>query len=541
MTPARPLPPHPDIEQLRRLAKELLRTARAGDPAALGRFRALPSLARAVEDELARARLGLHDAQSVVAREHGFASWNALRERVEELTLEVGAAVNEFVAAATDGRTDRAERLLALRPRLAGADFHAALLLGDFAAVERHLARNPAVALEPGGPRGWEPLLYVCHDSLLRGPVASADGLVSIARLLLDLGADPDTRFPWLHHGVRRPALWGAVCVTRLLPLAELLLRSGADPNDGVTLPLAASGGDVAALDLLRSFGADPNQPWASDGAPALYSILSWAPSPVGARWLLENGADPDPVFSGNGETPLHAVAKRGDVALAELLVSRGAHVSRERADGRTPYAVAELHGNHPVADWLRERGGSSELRPADRLVAACSRGDREAVEELLAARPALRGEIGAEHYVALHRAAEAGDLPALELLLACGFDPDRGDEEIGKTALHSAAMAGRPDAVRVLLAHGASPATRDREFHGQPLVWAAEGSRWHEGRGSDYSEVARLLLDAGSPLGWEPGEEPAAVILEILAGWRRDPSARTSGAPDRRPGGNHA
>ncbi|HET6568083.1 MAG TPA: ankyrin repeat domain-containing protein [Rhodothermales bacterium] len=541
MMSARPLPQQPDLGQLKRLAKELLRSARAGDTAALSRFRALPSLAHATEDELARTPLDLHDAQSVTAREHGFLSWNALRERVEELTLEIGAAVEGFIVAATDGRSDRAERLLALYPRIAGAGFHVALLLGDVAAVEHRLARNPDLAREPGGMRGWEPLLYVCHTSLHHGPVASSDGLVAIARLLLESGADPNTRFPWLHHGVRRPVLWGAVCVTRLLPLAELLLRSGADPNDGITLPLAASGGNVTALDLLHSYGADPNQPWATDGASPLYSILHWGPSPTGARWLLDNGADPDPVFTDNGETPLHAVAKRGDVALAELLVSRGADVSRERADGRTPYAVAELHGNRPVAKWLRARGAAAELRPVDRLVAACSQGDRAAVDALLATRPALCDEIGAEHHVALHRAAEAGDTPALDLLLACGFDPNRADEEIGKTALHSAAMAGRPDAVRVLLAHGASPAARDREFHGQPLVWAAEGSRMHEDRGGSYAEVARLLLDAGSPLEWEPGEEPDAGILDILAEWRRDRSAHLIGTSDGQTGGNHA
>ncbi|MEO8623504.1 MAG: hypothetical protein ABI625_20675, partial [bacterium] len=62
----------------------------------------------------------------------------------------------------------------------------------------------------------------------------------------------------------------------------------------------------------------------------------------------------------------------------------------------------------------------------------------------------------------------------------------------------------------------------RDREFHGQPLVWAAEGSRSHGDRAGEYAEVGRLLLDAGSPVEWEPGEEPAESILEILADWRR-------------------
>ena len=165
----------------------------------------------------------------------------------------------------------------------------------------------------------------------------------------------------------------------------------------------------------------------------------------------------------------------------------------------------------------------SDELEPVDRLVAACARGDRAAAESLLAARPSLREEITDAHYVALHQAAEQGDVAALALLLDCGFDPNRGDAEIGKTALHSAAMAGQPDAARLLLARGASPDTRDREFHGQPLVWAAEGSRSHADRARDYAEVGRLLLDAGSTVEWQlPTDEPAEGVSEVLAEWQR-------------------
>src|SRR5215212_3565146 len=133
MPDSRPLPDSPDLDQLRRQAKELLRSARAADSTALRRFRLLPSLAQASDDELARASLALHDAQSVIAREHGFPSWNALRDGVEELTLGFDDAVRELVEAATDGRTTRAERLLTLHPRIGGATFHTALVLGDAA------------------------------------------------------------------------------------------------------------------------------------------------------------------------------------------------------------------------------------------------------------------------------------------------------------------------------------------------------------------------------------------------------------------------
>jgi len=57
------LPERPDFEQLRRQARELLRAAVSGDPAALLRLRA------------GSERVTLADAQLAIAREYGFASW----------------------------------------------------------------------------------------------------------------------------------------------------------------------------------------------------------------------------------------------------------------------------------------------------------------------------------------------------------------------------------------------------------------------------------------------------------------------------------
>lgn len=518
----RALPKHPDIDHLKRQAKALLRAVKTDDNAALARVCALPAFAKISADELGHTTFALHDAQSVIAREYGFASWKALSEHVEESTLDSDSAVREFIEAATDGRADRAARLLRLHPGIREAGFHAALVLGDSRRAAQWLSENPQLAREPGGPRGWQPLLYVCHDSLSHDSVMDPGGLVDIARHLLELGVDPNTRFPWMHHGVHRPALWGAMLVTQLLPLSKLLLEAGADANDGVTLPLSAGAADVAALDLLLAHGADPNQAWASDGSTTLYAALQWATSSRGILWLLEHGAQPDPVFAENGETPLHVVARRWDVAVAEALVERGADVSRRRNDGRTAYAIAEFNGNRSVADFLLQHGASSELHPVDQLVALCSRGDRKAAQALRAADPSIATRIQSEHYAALYQAAERGDTNAIEALLDTGFDPDRGDEEIGKTALHCAAMAGQADAVRLLLARGASPAVRDREFDATPLIWAAEGARSHDDEKPEYTAIGHLLLDAGSPVEWRSSEEPAEELLEILDGWRR-------------------
>ena len=165
--------------------------------------------------------LALRDAQSAIAREYGFPSWNALGEQVALLTLQFGDAVREFVEAATDGRKDRAERLLRLHPGIVSANFHVALVTGDAKRADAWLAENPALAHKSDGPRGWAPLLYVCHTSLRHGSAADPDGLVAIALRLLELGADAGTRFPWLHHGVRRPVLWAAALVVRLPPLVD--------------------------------------------------------------------------------------------------------------------------------------------------------------------------------------------------------------------------------------------------------------------------------------------------------------------------------
>jgi hypothetical protein len=87
-----------NLEQLRKQAKELVRAARAGDAAARSRLGDLP--------------VHLSSAQLVLAREHGYASWPDLVRTLE-------ATVQSFAVAATSGRRERAERLLAARPQIA--------------------------------------------------------------------------------------------------------------------------------------------------------------------------------------------------------------------------------------------------------------------------------------------------------------------------------------------------------------------------------------------------------------------------------------
>jgi hypothetical protein len=519
-----PLPDRPNLEQLKKQAKSLLHAAQEKDPAALARVAALPAFAGLSAADLGAVELALHDAQSVIAREHGFVSWNALREEVEARTLTFAAAVEEFIRSATGGATGRAERMLALFPKIASASLHTALVLGDAAAVDVHLRDHPERATEPGGPQQWEPLLYVCHTSMADTP-ARRDGLVAIARRLCALGGNPNAEYHWnWHPELPRTALWGAICVASHLPLAEALLEAGANPTDGVSTHIAGGGGSIAALDLLARFNMNVNG--IPGGVPPLVYMMGWSTNSAGPRWLLEHGADPNLAWGRDAEAPLHVAARRWDVPMVELLVEHGADIHRTRADGRTPFALAALSGNHLVAQWLGEHGAQEVLAPIDQFVAACARGDRATATSMLQDRPTLRSELRHEHHLLLHGAAERGDAAVLETMLSCGFDVNVRDPE-NVTPLQRAAMGGWPDSVRILLAHGADVNALDGMFSASPLVWAVEGRR-HPRPGSDHVAVARLLIAAGTPLDWTPpeGAPSPEATLEALIDLRRAAAA---------------
>ena len=178
------LPTQPDLDQLRRQAKELLRAARAGDSDATARI-------RAVSDELTLAA-----AQLALAREYGFARWPRLKEEVDARKLGLAEKADEFIQASISGNTRRAVHMLEETPALAGYSFATAVILGDADRVRAELQEDPTLATRHDPRTGWTALHVACSSRWHQIEAARADGLATVAKLLLEAGADPTGSTP---------------------------------------------------------------------------------------------------------------------------------------------------------------------------------------------------------------------------------------------------------------------------------------------------------------------------------------------------------
>src|SRR5688500_4840213 len=91
MSALRPLPARPSLEFEHKEAKALLRRLRAGEPESLARVTAHhPGI-----DSADPSRIKLADAQLVIAREYGFASWPKLVRYFRDVARQARARSNQ--------------------------------------------------------------------------------------------------------------------------------------------------------------------------------------------------------------------------------------------------------------------------------------------------------------------------------------------------------------------------------------------------------------------------------------------------------------
>jgi len=84
------LPARPNIEHLKKQAKQLLKAHNAADPSACTTLRRLHRFTNATDDKILAAPFTLKEVQFALAMEHGFKDWDALKRHVESLSAEPG-------------------------------------------------------------------------------------------------------------------------------------------------------------------------------------------------------------------------------------------------------------------------------------------------------------------------------------------------------------------------------------------------------------------------------------------------------------------
>ncbi len=467
-----------NLEYYRKQAKALLKAAKTKDASALQRL------------DLHSPKLGtspaLHDAHLTIAREQGFSSWPRFKEFIVKSNLNFQELVAAFIDAATSD-FKRAEEILSAHPKITDAGFYVALVLGGHQEVDRVLTETPSLTNAKSGPQNCAPLVYLCFSRYANARSARASQIVETAQVLLRHGADPNTAFV-SEELPNNPlsCLYAATGLNNNAALASLLLKAGANPNDGESLYHATEHSDLACMKLLLRYKADPNR------ANALRHILDYEHS-EGVQLLLDAGADPnDPNEQGN--TALHWAVWRGrSVKIITMLLDRGADVNARRKDGRTAYALAILGGQKEMAAFLKSRGATTDLSPLDQFVEASTNPDRQlAAQPNISTLPEYAHLI--PHLAAVHNTA------AVRGLLAAGLPIDARGEH-GGTALHWACWKGYSDLVKLLLDHHAALDIKDHSFQAPPSGWMHHGTQNCGEPGGDHAEVARLLIAAGDPM----------------------------------------
>jgi ankyrin repeat protein len=488
--PARQLPEHPSLENLRKQAKSLLREVHAGDPTAL----ALVQEFHPHADE-ALAEFALNDAQVAVARSYGDANWTKLKQRVAAIEYswtppkvdvdnDTRPLADRFVDLAclnyendwTERRV-KARELLATDSSIPQENFYAAVAVGDVAATQRFLSADPSLATKRGGPRNWEPLLYACYSRL--GSTVEGHSTLAVSRILLDHGADPNAGILWagdylftaltgvFGEGERGPV--NQPPHQYCFELARLLLERGADPNDSQTLYNKMFRPDNRHLELLFEFGLG-----GTDGGV-------WA-GRIGEK-VEENQR------SMNDQ--LAWAVKHNFRERVVLLVEHHVDLnSSENRFSRVPYELAMVSGHRDIAEYLAEQGAAKKKLDAPHaFAAACISADADQARVLQSRDPKLIERFGTHRVALLQQAAGENNLAAIRLMAELGFNLN---ERSRTTALHEAASNGHLEMVKLLIELGADPRILDGEFNARPRGWAEYGYEF----GATNKDGCRAVMD---------------------------------------------
>jgi ankyrin repeat protein len=515
--PTRTLPHKPSLAQLRKQAKELLKSYRAGKEAAVAeveRFERSPD----------PAHFALADAQRVLARAYGFSSWPALKNHVE------GVNFAALLAAVEAGDVAAARRLAKARPDLInhhdesrGSALHRAVLRRDeeLTRVLMQLGADARVGIWPH--RDATSAYAIAVDREYSEIVAAIEREEENRRLRLSPEETPTrTAVDALRQAIAERRTADAIALME----ADPALIGACDMRGVTPLHRAASKHDPALVGWLLDRGAlvdarnvEGKTPldtaaiaagWAPEGRDAIFYFMENAHVDPArfyetARLLLEKGAELTPraaVALGDREAVLRlhregllaneiddfgvlAIAVRVNrldmvATLLDLGLDPNEPVANENGASGWPLWFASMCGRHEIAELLLARGADVNI-----VVGACGDSLGRALDEPMkalllkhGARITVEQLPGGEQGREMAKAILAGTMPGCSLDVANPTLTDLAEQMLW------AASWTDPEIVRLCLPH--TPRPRDDPWWNYVLVHAA------------LPECFKLILDQG-------------------------------------------
>ena len=331
---------------------------------------------------------------------------------------------------------------------------------------------------------------------------AARNGKSEVAKLLLDMGANPNVKCNKASTPLNIAAEFGHTDVVRLL------IDRGIDQSDvNETLHCAARKGNTELVRMLLDKGANINVKSVEGKTPL--SRAAEHGHPHMARLLMDRGADPngtercgttqlhsDIKVPNLGLTPLHIAAINGHSDVVQILMDRGADTNRTDLYGRTPlqYAVVQC-----LIEWGVDPNKSQVAGNIPLFLVAIYNPRNRRAEGTNLVRTLLDG--GADPNVSaldpdseqcgitpLQQATEFGHTDLVRLLLDRGADPNESDR-FGTTLLHHVAQCGNTDLARLLIKRGAEPDKKD-SMGQTPIHIAADNG---------HTDLMRVLVIGGA------------------------------------------
>ncbi|KAG8820239.1 hypothetical protein FRC17_010213 [Serendipita sp. 399] len=331
---------------------------------------------------------------------------------------------------------------------------------------------------------------------------AASGGFVTIARRLLEEGADPNAPYCRRFH---RPLQ--AAASSGNVEVVALLLEAGADVNAsgggefGTALHAAARQGSGEIIQLLIDNGHDID-PWVQyHGTPLTLAARHIHENAVAT--LLKNGANPN-VYRAAYYAPLNVAAEYSSLEVVKALLDAGAEIQREPGK-ETALHVAAERGDIPIMRLLIERGadinapGGTYGTP----LKAAIQSREDAVFQFMLESGADINDCGSKSKYPVDQAIFAGNLKAADRLLELGG-------KFGEDALEEALDHSTKEyLVKILLDRGANPNSAHKNY-GNVLQFAVYRTR---------EQSVRWLLEAGADVNIVEGEYGTSLQAAVIGG----------------------